>query len=224
MPNNASARRDKDKKKKDKKKKNDNKKTDTPPLHKEDTASAETNSLSLSFEEQQEQIFSFALDRMEKAIQEHATEAIDWEDSDWSWAGTALLVQHSRATTFDERVGKRRKLREEIRKSNQLVSREELKSLVDKAMLRAALEWRRNEPQRKKDSLLLSSALAERKKKDELLVSGPAQDALLAEFDRSLTMAESGNLYAEVKEANPNASAKELGKALRAFKVQAAFV
>ncbi len=72
--------------------------------------------------------------------------------------------------------------------------------------------------------MLLSSALSERKKEDELLVRGPAQDALLAEFDRSLTMAESGNLYAEVKEANPNASAQELGKALRAFRVQTALV
>ncbi len=47
MPNNASARRDKDKKKKDKNKK-DNKKTDTPLLHKEDTASADSGTLSLS--------------------------------------------------------------------------------------------------------------------------------------------------------------------------------
>ncbi len=47
MPNNSSARREKDKKKKDKKKK-DNRETDTPPLFKEDTASADSHSLSLS--------------------------------------------------------------------------------------------------------------------------------------------------------------------------------
>ena len=112
---------------------------------------------------------------------------------------------------------------EEHTKANPLMSREKLKACLDNAMSMVALEWRRNEPQRKKD-LLLSSALAERKKEDELLVRGPAQDALLVEFDRSLTMAESGNLYGEVKDANPNASAKELGTALRAFRVQAALV
>ena len=47
MPNNASARRGKEKKNKDKKKK-DSKKTDTPPLPKEDTASADSGTLSLS--------------------------------------------------------------------------------------------------------------------------------------------------------------------------------
>ena len=55
MPNNASARRDKEKKnKKDKdKKRKSNEKTDTPPLLKEDTASVDsrTHSLSLSLEE-----------------------------------------------------------------------------------------------------------------------------------------------------------------------------
>ncbi len=43
MPNNSSARREKDKKKKDKKKK-----TDPPPLHKEDKASVDSSTLSLS--------------------------------------------------------------------------------------------------------------------------------------------------------------------------------
>ncbi len=46
MPNNASARRGKDKKNKDKKKK-ENKKTDTPPLPKEDTANVDSGTLSL---------------------------------------------------------------------------------------------------------------------------------------------------------------------------------
>ncbi len=44
MPNNSSARREKDKKNKDKKKK-----TDPPPLHKEDKASTNSRTLSLSF-------------------------------------------------------------------------------------------------------------------------------------------------------------------------------
>ncbi len=52
MPNNASARRGKDKKNKDKKNKDnknkDNKKTDTPSLPKEDTASGDISTLYLS--------------------------------------------------------------------------------------------------------------------------------------------------------------------------------
>ena len=120
MPNNASARRDKDKKKKDKKKK-DNKKTDPPPLHKEDTASADSSTLSLSFAEKEEQDLSLALDRMEKAIQEHPNRELD-KDANWTWARTVLLVEHSRFTTFDERRDIRRKLQEEFRKANPLVS------------------------------------------------------------------------------------------------------
>ena len=51
---------------------------------------------------------------------------------------------------------------------------------------------------------------------------GPAQDALLKEHARSLGNGESANVYAGFREANPGASAKELGKALRAFRVKAA--
>ena len=47
MPNNATARRGKEKKSKEKKGK-DSKKTDTPSLPKEDTASADSGTLSLS--------------------------------------------------------------------------------------------------------------------------------------------------------------------------------
>ena len=73
-------------------------------------------------------------------------------------------------------------------------------------MLRAAIDWRRREPQRKKD-LLLSSALSERIKEDELLVRGPAQDALLAEHALTLTKEDESNLFAKVMEANPKAAA-----------------
>ena len=215
MPNNASARREKDKKKKDKKQKKDPK-----PLLKEDTASADSSTLSLSLTEKEEQNLSLALDRMEKAIQENANAAQE-EGSDWAWARTALLVDYSRAATLEERLDKRRKFRKEIEKANPGVSKEELKSLLYCARLRSALEWRRNCLQSKKDSLL-SSSLTEQKKEDELLVRGPAQDALLAEFTLSLTQWEQSNLYQEVKEANPKANAIELGSALRAFKVQAA--
>jgi hypothetical protein len=222
MPNNSSARRDKDKKNKDKKNK-DNKKTGTPPLLKEDTASADSNSLSLSFEEKEEQNSSLAVDRMEKAIQENPNAVLD-KQSEWSWIRTVLLVEYNQATTIDERTAMRRKFRAELQESKQLASSAETKSHIDISMLRAAIDWRRREPQRKKD-LLLSSALAEMIKEDELLVRGPAQDALLKEHALTLTMEDNNsNLYAEVREANPNAAAKELGRALRALRVQAALV
>jgi hypothetical protein len=157
MPNNSSARREKDKKKKDRKNK-DNKKTDTPPLPKEDTASVDSRSLplALSSEEQEEQDLSIALDRMEKAMQEHATREageLDWKNADWAWARTALRVRHFQSLTVDESTELGRKLREEIRSSNPLVSREELKSQLDFAMLRKALEWRKSVRQGEKDSL-----------------------------------------------------------------------
>ena len=53
---------------------------------------------------------------------------------------------------------------------------------------------------------------------------GSAQNALLEEFSRSLTIEETQDLLAEVRNANPNAAAKEFGTAYRAFKVQAALV
>jgi hypothetical protein len=134
------------------------------------------------------------------------------EDSSTKHMKRVLRYEYSCATTLDERMDLRRAFRNEVRKGNQLVSKEELQSLQDELMLGAAFEWRRNVLQGEKDFLL-----AEKKKEEELLVRGPVQDALLAEFSRSLTMAESVNLYAEVREANPNAAAKELGSALRAF-------
>ncbi len=53
MPNNASARRGKDKKNKDKKKKDDQR-TDTPSLPKEDVASVDGSTLSLSSAEKEQ--------------------------------------------------------------------------------------------------------------------------------------------------------------------------
>ncbi len=139
MPNNANARREKEKKKKDKKKK-----TDTPPLLKENTTSVDSSTLSLSFAEQEEQALSFVLVGMKKAIQENASVV---QEKEWEWARTLLRVEHSRATTMDERLDMRRKFREEIRVSNQLVSREELKSHLDVAMIRAVLRPHKREKQ-----------------------------------------------------------------------------
>jgi hypothetical protein len=156
MPNNSSARREKDKKKKGRKNK-DNEKTDTPSLPKGDTAivDSRTPSLSLSSKEQEEQDLYLALARMEKAIQEHAIGEAgepDWENADWAWARTTLRVRHSQSLTVIEGCNLSRKLREEIRKSNQLISREELKTQLEMAMLMNALEWRRNVLQREENS------------------------------------------------------------------------
>ena len=118
---------------------------------------------------------------------------------------------------MDERMDMRKKHTDEIRNANPLVSRAELKPIRQEAMLVAAIEWRRNVLQGEKNFLL-----AKRKKEEELLVRGPAQDALLKEYTLSLTEGESIEIYAEVREANPNAGAKELGRALRASKIQAA--
>ncbi len=107
------------------------------------------------------------------------------------------------------------------RQGSQLVSSKELKTLVDVAVIGAALKWRKNVMQSKKDSLL-SARLAERVKEDELLVRGPSQDALLEEFSRSLSIKKTEDMLAVVRNANPNAPAKEFGAAYRAYKVQAA--
>ncbi len=55
-----------------------------------------------------------------------------------------------------------------------------------------------------------------------LRVRGPAQNALLDEFRLSLTQAQSGDLYAKVREENPDANATELAKNLRAAMLTAA--
>jgi hypothetical protein len=160
MPNNPSARRDKDKKNKDKKKK-DGKKTDTPSLLKEDTASVDsrTHTLSLSLEELEEQALSLALVRMEKAIQEHVTgeaEEPDWKNAEWAWARTALRKEHANSLTMDERTILRQRLRVEIQESNQLISRAGLISRLEVAMLRTALDWRRSVRRNGQDSSAVS--------------------------------------------------------------------
>jgi hypothetical protein len=142
---------------------------------------------------------------MEKAIQKNAN-AVYENDACWFWAKTALLVEHTGATTIDVRTAMRAEFRKELKRANPL-----------------ALKWRKNEILRKRDSLR-SAALAEKLKEDELLVRGPSRNALLEEFSRSLTIKETENILAEVREANPSATAKEFGAAYRAFKVQAALV
>jgi hypothetical protein len=314
MPNNASARRGKDKKNNDKKKTH-NKKTDTPSLPKEDTASVDSGTLSLSSagNVQARTDRFIVLNRMEEAIQKHAEGIVD---ADSELMIDNLRYEHSLATTVEERNDMRRKFRQEIRDANPLVSGAESRSLLLKAMIGAAIEWRGNVLQSERNSLsrkdkssadsntltpslagsqdapksrsvedqdmlsehqrmlirleysralsiaerteirmllrekhpgatqeeirtlfaehLMDKALeahakeklfvdlTERIKEDELLLRGPAQNALLKEDASSLTMEESVNVYAEVKRANPEAGAQELGKILWAAKVQAA--
>ncbi len=56
----------------------------------------------------------------------------------------------------------------------------------------------------------------------ELHVRGPAQNALLDEFRLSLTQAQSSDLFAKVREENPEANSTELAKNLRAAMLTAA--
>jgi hypothetical protein len=168
MPNNASARRDKDKKKKDNKKK-DNKRTYTLSLLKEDTDSADSGTLSLSIAGMEQTrsessliLYERALTRpdllhslagMEVNIQKHAKGE---EDSGTEQMKDVLRYEHSQATTVEERL----EICRNIRKDNPLASGDEIKSLFRDAMLGAAIEWRRNVLQGEKDFLL-----AKKKKK-----------------------------------------------------------
>ena len=161
----------------------------------------------LSSEEKEELDLTLALNGMEKAIQENV-DAVYEENAYWSWAKLALRMQHSQSMTVEERTEMRKRFRDEIREDNQLVSNKELKTLVDVAFIGAALKWRKKVIQSKKDSLL-SALLAERVKEDELLVRGPSQDVLLEEFSCSLSIKESEDILAVVRNANPNAPASK---------------
>ena len=155
-----------------------------------------------------------SLHLMEEDIAKHA------DDEDDSWAD-ALKFNHAMYTTVGERTMESRAFRARCREDNPLISSEELKALQKKENIRTMLEWRRGVLQGEKD-FLLSAVLEERIKEEELLMRGPAQDALLKEYALSLTLEERVNNYAVVREANPKAGAEELGKILRAAKVQAA--
>ena len=185
-------RRTRKKKDKDKKRKS-NEKTDTPPLHKEDTASADsrTLSLSLSSEEQEEQALSLALVRMEKAIQEHVTGEAgepDWINAEWAWARTALRKEHANSLTMDERTILCQRLREEIQRSNQLISRAELISQLEVAMLRTALEWRRSVRRNGKDSSAVSREATDAKlTPDQLRMEQTSPESSLTLYERALT-------------------------------------
>jgi hypothetical protein len=270
MPNNASARRVKDKKNKDKKSKTD-KRADTLPLPKGNTAGVdsvslslssagldkssagtkENNSLSLSVtgteQPKESSTLTSSVARKEQAGQGsclalyervckrsggqdclrylHQVEEIiakHAEDEDESWA-EGLRFEHTFSTSLDERILLGRAFRAQCREDNPLISQAELKALSKRESMRSLLEWRRRVLQGEKD-FLLSSELDKRIMEDELLVRGPTQDALLKDHALSLAEDESLDTYAAIREANPNAGAKELGALLRAAKVQAALL
>ncbi len=108
MPNNASARREKDKKKKDKKKK-----TDPKPLHKEDKASQDSSSLSPSIAGKDEaSLVKNSLSLPSDGVRTRAG-SLDAEHQ-----RGRLLMEHVRNTTTQERTDLRRKFRAEIPQCN----------------------------------------------------------------------------------------------------------
>ena len=61
-------------------------------------------------------------------------------------------MEHSNSLNLEERSDLRIRLRKEIEESNQLISRAELKSQLEIAVLTTALEWRRSSRRNGKDS------------------------------------------------------------------------
>ena len=138
MPNNANARREKDKRKKDKKK------TDPPPLHKEDKASTDSSSSSLSLAGKDKASVdgtSLSLSPGRKEI------AVD--PSDPKYLERVLLLEHAGDLSVEDRSIMRAKIRSEIRKSNPGLSKEDdkFKSLMHEGMVKAALEARKRKSQ-----------------------------------------------------------------------------
>ncbi len=94
------------------------------------------------------------------------------------------------------------------------------------AIKRAALWKAVHEAQKKKSQdeniSSLPSPLIGIDNEKVLRVRGPAQNALLDEFRLSLTQAQRSDLYAKVREENPDANSSELAKNLRAEMLTAA--
>jgi hypothetical protein len=67
-----------------------------------------------------------------------------------------------------------------------------------------------------------SLSLAGMDDEEELQVRGPAQKALLDEFQLSLTQAQSSEIYEKAREEHPDANSKERAKNLRAAMLTAA--
>ncbi len=121
-----------------------------------------------------------------------------------------IRFEYMRTITVDGRL----EIKRVIRAEHPDATEEEVKAIFAERLMDKALAARAKER--------LFFDLSERIKKDELLVRGPAQDALLAEHALTLTLADKHNIYAEASEVNPTASTKEHEKAFRALRVQAA--
>ncbi len=72
------------------------------------------------------------------------------------------------------------------------------------------------------DTSSSSLSLAGKDDEKELRVPGPAQRALLDEFQLSLTQAQTSEIYGKAREEYPDANSKELAKNLRAVMLTAA--
>ncbi len=121
MPNNAEARRVKDKKKKDKKKK-----TDPTPLSKEDKASVDSPSLSLASKDKASADSSSSLSLAGiHEVPDGKTHNLD-----------ALREKHSRSFSQEERLEKIA----QVRKGNPGASEEEIKTLYRAHLLDEALK------------------------------------------------------------------------------------
>jgi hypothetical protein len=127
------------------------------------------------------------------------------------------LLEFQRSLTEDEKFA----MHDEARKANPGASSKELVAIKRAAMLKAALEARKRKSQDAKDSSL-SSPLTGIDNEVEFLVRGPAQRALLDEFRLSLIDVQGANMYAEVREANPDADSIKLAKLLRVAMLRAA--
>ena len=123
-----------------------------------------------------------------------------------------LRLEYSRTLTLDERT----EMRRHVRIEHPGASEEEIKVIYAERLMERALTAH---------SLALAKKLQADKDalspKENPLVRGPAQTALLNEFALSLEN-KRAEIYAEVREANPTAGASELGSLLRAAKVQKA--
>jgi hypothetical protein len=168
---------------------------------------------------------------MEEAIRKHdAGEAgePDWENADWAWARTALRAKHAQSFTVVERTNLCRKLREETRESNQVISREELKSQSDYALLKMALEWRKSVRQGEEDSLSkkdksragvhslspsltgIRSAPEGRSIEDQSMLDEHQRMLIRLEYSRTLTLDERTEMRVLLREEHPGASLEEI--------------
>ncbi len=220
MPNNSNARREKDKKRQSKKKK----KTDPPPLHKDDKASMDSSSLSLSLAGKDKA----SMDSSSSSLSLAGTHKANMDSNSLSLSGTGTTTEPLHPAYADLKettllleffgsltLEKRRDMRKKIQESNPGASEEDIKAIFCTALLDAAHQFGRRKSQDEKDSSLSSPLIGKDKEDGVLSLRGQARKALIEEFNLSHTEREQYELFMAVKDANPEASAKELGKALR---------